>query len=75
MDIASFSEIEFNENEDFELYDSDFSELDTSIEYDEATGAINYTSQIDSLIISNVFIVFAVSLLTGVLLGGIFFKR
>lgn len=75
-DNATLSEIDFNEiDEDFELYDSEFSELNTIIEYDEETGMINYTSQFDALIISNVFILFAVSMLIGVIIGGIFFKR
>lgn len=73
---ATSSEIEFNDiDDDFEIFDSEFSELNTTIEYDEATGAINYTSQFDAIIITSVFILFAVSLLVGVLLGGMFFKR
>lgn len=75
-EIATGSDVEFNEiDEDFEIFDSEFSELNTTIEYDEATGAINYTSQFDAIIITSVFILFAVSLLVGVLLGGMFFKR
>lgn len=60
---------------DFEIYDSDFSELNTTVVYDEYTGEINYTSQLDSLIITNIFILFAICLLIGVQLGGLLFKR
>lgn len=60
---------------DFEIYDSEFSELNTTMEYDEETGQINYTTQFDSLIISNVFLIFTMALLVGVKLGGMFLKR
>ncbi len=70
--IASDSDINIDDYIDPVFDDS---ELNTTLEYDDNTGSINYAPQFEALIISNVFIVFSISLVCGILLGRMFFRR